>query len=266
MRGEVLKRCEAKVALVTGGAAGIGRACVETLVAEGASVLIADIADDRGASLAETLGNQVAYQTLDVRQEEHWQRCTQFCLDNWGKLDILVNNAGIAHIAGSLTPETITLEEWRGVNQINTEGVVLGCKHAIASMRENGGAIVNIASVAALMESPLAYPYGASKAAVLQVTKTVAAYCARQGYEIRCNAVLPGIISTELYDKASGSADKQQSLAGVPMGRPGKPEHVAKLVAFLASDESAYITGAPFSVDGGLAATNPMRSGDKRPA
>ena len=250
-----------KVVIVTGGAAGIGRACTEKLLESGAKVMIADINEELGSSVAEQLGESVAFFKLDVRSEEQWQDCIDQTVAKWGCVSILVNNAGIANTTKGLNPETITLDEWQLVNAINTEGVVLGCKLAIAAMRmTGGGSIINMASVGGTWESPLAYPYGASKAAVIQITKTVGLYCARQGYEIRCNAVLPGTIQTELYLQATPEQARRQNEAAVPMGRLGTPEHIANMVAFLAGDESSYITGAAFPVDGGLSSANPMRS------
>ena len=139
---------------------------------------------------------------------------------------------------------------------------MLGCKHAIRAMKPSGGgAIVNIASIAATVASPLAVPYGASKAAVVQLTKTVAYDCARRGYNIRCNAILPGTIETTLY-KTFSEEQRTANARGVPLGRVGTPGDVAMAVAFLASDDASYITGAQIAVDGGLAVVNPMRAGD----
>lgn len=259
--GCVLGSFSHKVAIVTGGSAGIGRACVKRLTGEGARVIVADINTAAGESLSDQLGENAVFFPLDVRSEEQWQACVDTCFEKWGRLDVLVNNAGIARVSDGITPETITLDEWRSVNAVNTEGVVLGCKHAIAGMRKTGsGSIINMASVGGTVESPLNYPYGASKAAVIQITKTVGLYCARQGYEIRCNAVLPGTIRTELYMAATPEEFRRQNKAAVPVGRLGTPEQIASMVVYLASDEAQYITGAGIPVDGGLLAANPMRS------
>lgn len=252
-------RFNGKVAIVTGGAAGIGAATARLMTEQGGRVLLTDVQEEGGRQLTGDLGDAASFLHHDVRSEEGWRIVVAHCLDAWGRLDILVNNAGVSFLGGQFTPETITLEEWRGVNSINVEGVMLGCKHAIPAMRDGGGgAIVNLASIAALVETPLVYAYGAGKAAVVQMTKTVALHCAKNDYAIRCNAVLPGPVETELY-KTFTEEQRAQNDRAIPLGFAGKPEDVANAVLFLASDESRFVTGASLSVDGGLAAVNPMR-------
>ena len=255
------KRFDDKTALVTGGATGIGRATVELLASQGARVLIADVNESTGEALAESLGDVAAFCKLDVSSEEAWKRAVARCIERFDHLDIVVNNAGIGFVVGQLTPEDMTLEEWQVVNRVNMDGVMLGCKYAIENMKNLGGAIVNIASVGGLFASPLAVPYGAGKAAVIQFTKTVAFYCAKRGYPIRCNAVLPGTIRTSMYETFSDEQLAANARA-VPIGRVGTAAEIASAVAFLCSEEASYITGTQLVVDGGLCAANPMRAAD----
>ncbi len=251
-----------RAAIVTGAASGIGRAVAERFVAEGAQVLLSDLDGVAGAEVAGQLGDAAHFQRADVASETDWTTLAQCAEDRFGGLHLLVNNAGVAKLAGHMTPEALTLEEWHNVNRINMDGVMLGCRTAIAAMRHAGGAIVNLASVGALFASPLAVPYGAGKAAVIQYTKTVATWCAKQGYPIRCNAVLPGIVATRLYVGTVTQAQRDANLRSVPAGRVGQPEEVAQAIAFLCSEEASYITGAALPVDGGLSAANPMRTED----
>ena len=251
-----------KTSIVTGAASGIGLATAERLVAEGGNVLLTDLDEQAGSEAAERLGAAARFRVHDAASEADWEAVMADCVSRFGQLDVLVNNAGVAFLAGQLSPEEVTLEEWQRVNAVNAAGVMLGCKHAIRAMKSSGGgAIVNIASIAATVASPLAVPYGASKAAVVQLTKTVAYDCARRGYNIRCNAVLPGTIETTLY-KTFSEEQRAANARGVPLGRPGTPDNVARAVVFLASEDAGYITGAQLAVDGGLSAVNPMRAGD----
>lgn len=251
-----------KVSIVTGAASGIGLATAERLVAEGGNVLLTDLNEEAGSEAAQRLGAAARFRVHDAASEADWESVVADCVSRFGRLDVLVNNAGVAFLAGQLSPEEVTLEEWQRVNAVNAAGVMLGCKHAIRAMKPSGGgAIVNIASIAAMVASPLAVPYGASKAAVVQLTKTVAYDCARRGYNIRCNAVLPGTIETTLY-KTFSEEQRAANARGVPLGRVGTPQDVAMAVAFLASEDAGYITGAQIAVDGGLATVNPMRASD----
>lgn len=257
-----MRRFLNKASIVTGAASGIGLATAERLVAEGGHVLLTDLNEEAGSEAAQRLVAAAGFRVHDAASEADWESVVADCVSRFGRLDVLVNNAGVAFLAGQLSPEEVTLEEWQRVNAVNAAGVMLGCKHAIRAMKSSGGgAIVNIASIAATVASPLAVPYGASKAAVVQLTKTVAYDCARRGYNIRCNAVLPGTIETTLY-KTFSEEQRAANARGVPLGRVGTPEDVAMAVAFLASDDAGYITGAQIAVDGGLAAVNPMRAGD----
>ncbi|MHB1298730.1 MAG: glucose 1-dehydrogenase [Gemmatimonadaceae bacterium] len=258
-----MRRLSGKVALITGAAQGIGAAIAGAFIREGATVLLTDIRDAQGTALAEALGNGAHYERLDVRESEHWSRVTQGLLDRFGRLDVVVNNAGITGFEDGPVahdPEHATLEAWRAVLATNLDGVFLGCQHAIRAMRRNeSGSIVNISSRSGLVGIPLAAAYAASKAAVRNHTKSVALYCAQQGLRIRCNSVHPAAIMTPMWDAMLGAgpgrSEREAALVrDTPLQRFGTPEEVAQMVVYLASDESAYTTGAEFVLDGGLLA------------
>jgi 3(or 17)beta-hydroxysteroid dehydrogenase len=252
-----MNRVQDKVALITGGASGIGRATAELLTAEGARVVIGDLDRAAGERAAATLGERGAFHPLDVTDEAQWIAVTDAIVRDHGRLDILLNNAGIA-----LTKdvETTTLDEWRRVMAINLDGVFLGCKHAVRAMKaRGGGAIVNLSSVAGLIGDPRLAAYCASKGGVRLLTKSVALHCARKGYNIRCNSVHPSFVETPMLDgMLARSRDPAKARAGyaaaAPLGRIAQPNDVAQMILFLASDESAFTTGAEFVVDGGLTA------------
>lgn len=248
-----------RVALISGGANGIGAATARRLASQGACVAIGDLAGVGGETLARELGGQ--FVELDVASEIAWRRAVQSIVERHGKLDILVNAAGIEGDVSVGTLELTTLSEWRRVLSVNLDGTFLGCREAMAAMREHGGgAIVNVASVGAYYPTLQGVAYGASKGAVTQLTKSVALYGSQDSKRIRCNSVHPGMIATRMLDniaaqlKQRGPAEgeaAQQSLQRMPLGGPGRPEDVAQLICFLVSDDASYITGAEFSVDGG---------------
>ena len=250
-------RVQGKVALITGGASGIGLATAELMAQEGAKIVIADI--DRAAAerAVARLGTAASFHLLDVTREEHWIAATDTVVREHGRLDILVNNAGIALLKDV---ELTTLEEWRGLMQINLDGVFLGCKHAVRVMKERGGgSIVNLSSVAGLIGHPQLAAYCASKGGVRLLTKSVALHCARRGYDIRCNSVHPSFAATPMLegmlDIARDREKMRASLANAaPLGRVAQPDEVARTILFLASDESSFTTGAEMTVDGGLTA------------
>lgn len=245
------RRIEGKVALVTGGASGLGAAIARRFAAEGARVVVADIDDAAGTALAADLG--ATYQRLDVTCEEDWVRVLAAIDTADARLDILVGNAGITTV-GSV--ETLGLADFRQMLDIDLVGVFLGCKHAPAVMRRHGGSIVNMGSMCALRAQPDLAGYNAVKAAVAHLTRSAALHYAAAGYGIRCNSVHPGAIHTPILDKVMAQVADPAALyagwvAGHPVGRLGRPEEVAALVLHLASDEAAFITGAAFAIDGG---------------
>ncbi len=263
-----MPRLHAKVALVTGAAQGIGAAIARAFVAEGAAVVLTDIRDRQGSPLATALGQTAHYEHLDVRRAADWERVVGEVRARYGRVDVVVNNAGITGFEDGPVahdPEHATLESWRAVFATNLDGVFLGCQHAIRAMRGNPGdaagtgSIVNISSRSGLVGIPLAAAYAASKAAVRNHTKSVALYCAQQGLRIRCNSVHPAAIMTPMWDAMLGAGPERSEreaafVRDTPLRRFGTPEEVAHAVVYLASDESAYTTGAELVLDGGLLA------------
>lgn len=245
-------RVEGKVALVTGGGSGLGAADCEALAREGAIVVVTDVKHETAAAVAERIGNGAMAVALDVADEAQWIGVMQQIEARFGRLDILVNNAGVVL---SADVEDTTLEQFRWVNAIMTDGVFLGCKHAIPLMnRHDGGSIINMSSTGALLGYPIFFAYSAAKGAVRAMTKSVAVMCQEKGYKIRCNSVHPGAIETPMVQTAEGRPDRPREIPeGVlPPGTPGHPKDVAALVLFLASDESRFITGAELVIDNGV--------------
>lgn len=252
-----------KTAVVTGAAQGIGAAIARLFVQEGCFVYVTDINDDLGNAVASSLGDRACYLRLDVRREEDWQQVAAHISNEGRRWDILVNNAGITGFENGAVrhdPEHARLEDWRSVHQTNLDGVFLGCKYAIRSMRQSGaGAIVNISSRSGLVGIPGAAAYASSKAAVRNHTKTVALYCAEQRLSVRCNSIHPAAVLTPMWEPMLGSdIGREERMAALvrdtPLRRFGMPEEVAALALLLASDEATYITGSEFNIDGGLLA------------
>lgn len=250
----IVDRLSNRVAIVSGGASGIGAATCERLVAEGASVVIADLNETAGTQVATDLGEAVAaFHRLDVTRRESWQEVTDFALSRFGGLDILVNCAGICL---PNTVENATLEDWHATLAVNVDGTFFGCQSAVAAMKDRGGAIVNFSSISGLAANADMFAYDASKGAVRGMSKEVATYCCARGYAIRCNSVHPGTIETPMvtgfFDEHSD--DPSSWVAAQAIKRFGTPDEVAAMVAFLASDDSSFSTGAEFVIDGGLMA------------
>ncbi len=226
-------------------------------------MVLTDINDERGQAEADRLGARASYRRLDVRVAEDWDQVIAETLEGQGQLDILVNNAGISGFeSGVMThdPEHAELADWRAVHATNLDGVFLGCRAAIRAMRPRGkGAIINISSRSGQVGIPGAAAYAASKAAILNHSKTVALYCAEQGLAIRCNTIVPAAILTPMWEPMLGQGpDREQRIkafvADCPLGRFGQPEEVAALAVLLASDEATYMTGAELVIDGGMLA------------
>lgn len=250
-----MKRVEGKVALITGGASGIGRGCARRLAAEGARVVIADRDVAGGQAVAAELGAPHVFEQLDVTDEDGWARVIEATLRVFGRLDILINSAGIA-VWGDI--ERLTLAQWRHQHAVNSDGTFLGCRAAVGAMKHTGGgSIINLSSVAGLIGVGDAAAYCASKGAVRLLTKSVALHAARAGYNIRCNSVHPSFIDTPMVDAVCDAAPDQKKMRtaverAAPLGRIGQVDDVANLVLYLASDESTFVTGAELVVDGGL--------------
>ena len=247
-------RLENKVALISGGARGMGAVEAKLFAEEGAKVIIGDILEEEGRKVEAEInegGGGCVFVSLDVSSEEAWQNAVNEAVSRYGKLDILVNNAGIyrAH-----NVEETTSDEWDQVMDINAKGVFLGTKHAIPAMRDaGGGSIVNISSVAGLVGSQATSSYNASKGAVRLLTKSTAIQYASDG--IRANSVHPGTIETPMTEGfLTDPSMRQDRMDRTPIGRLGKPEDVAYGALFLASDEASFMTGSELVIDGGRTA------------
>jgi NAD(P)-dependent dehydrogenase (short-subunit alcohol dehydrogenase family) len=249
-----MRRLEGRVALVTGGANGIGRATVYRLAEEGAKVLVTDVADADGEKVVahlRELGREATYQHHDVTSTEDWERAVERAMTEYGGLDILFNNAGTGGL-GAI--EDVTLEEYERNVAIDQTSVFLGMKIAGEALKASGhAAVINNSSIFGASGGFGTSPdYHAAKGAVRTLTKNIALHWAREG--VRVNSVHPGFIQTHLLDQATGTPFEQMMIDLTPMGRIGKPEEIASVVAFLASDDASFMTGAEVFVDGGYMA------------
>ena len=250
-------RLEGKTALVTGAASGIGLQTSIRLAEEGALVMMTDINHEEGLQQAEILGANATFLKLDITEEEEWISVLDETVKRFDRLDILVNSAGMVLIADV---EQITLEDWRKVHAVNLDGTFLGCKHGVRVMKEFGaGSIINLSSVSGMIGGFNLAAYNSSKGAVRMLTKSVALHCARAGYGIRCNSIHPTFIETPMLDsmiRDSPDPEKarQTLVRQVPLRRIGKPEDVANMIVYLASDESTFVTGTEMVIDGGVIA------------
>lgn len=237
-------RLTGKVALVSGGARGMGASHVQTMVAEGARVVFGDILDEEGMAVATELGDAVRYVHLDVTQPAHWTAAVDTAVASFGGLHVLVNNAGILNIG---TVEDYALTEWQRILDVNLTGVFLGIRAAVKPMKQAGhGSIINISSIEGLAGTIASHGYTATKFAVRGLTKSTALELGPSG--IRVNSIHPGLVRTPMTDWVP------EDLFQTALGRAAEPVEVSQLVVYLASDESSYSTGAEFVVDGGTVA------------
>ena len=258
-----MDRLKGKVALITGGASGLGRQSAIRMTEEGAKVVITDINAEMGAKTADEIGGDILFLEHDVTHEAGWQAVIEVALTRHGRLDVVVNGAGVATLGDV---EETSFEEWQRVQAINSDSVFLGCKYGVAAIKQTsreegsgGGSIINISSVAGLIGGHNLAAYNASKGAVRLLTKSVALHCARQGYNIRCNSVHPTFIETPMvkamYENAPDPEKTKAKLARqIPVGHMGEPDDIAWGIVYLASDESKFMTGTEFVVDGGITA------------
>jgi NAD(P)-dependent dehydrogenase (short-subunit alcohol dehydrogenase family) len=254
-------RMEGKIALVTGGASGLGAAMTRMFVGEGARVLLTDIDFDGATAVATQLGDAAAAHRHDVTCADDWSAAIAAAEARFGGLHILVNNAGIA-IAG--TVEETSLEDWRRVHAVDLDGVFLGCKLALpliaqTTAREGSrGSILNVSSIAGVIAAANMAAYNSAKAGVRHLTKSVALHCARAGYPVTCNSVHPTFIDTPIIGKMMPARDRDALIAKfarqVPLGRIGEPDDIAYAALYLCSDEAKFVTGAELYIDGGISA------------
>ncbi|MHA6316869.1 SDR family oxidoreductase [Altererythrobacter sp. CAU 1778] len=257
------RRCEGKLALVTGAAQGLGRAHATRLAEEGARVLCTDIDGEGAADTArlidEALGSGTAYALRhDVTSPDDWEAAVDAAREQMGGLNVLVNNAGIG-VGGDI--ESCTFEDWKRCYAINVDSIFHGCQKALPLMREHApGSIVNISSIAGLIASDRMPAYNSTKAAVWMLTKSIALHCAKQNMNIRCNSVHPTFVDTPILDGTARNAGLAKDVLleklarQVPLKFVGEPNDIANAVVYLASDESRFMTGAEMKLDGGISA------------
>lgn len=240
---------DGRVALVTGGARGIGAAYVRALHAAGARIVIADILEDAGNALAAELGDRAHFVSLDVTDEAQWVLAVEAAVQRFGTIDVLVNNAGIANAAPI---EHLSTEKWNAVIAVNLTGTFFGCRAVVPTMKEHGrGSIINISSVEGMRGSRGVHGYTAAKFGVRGLSASLAVELGPFG--IRVNSVHPGFINTSMTTRVDPAH------LDIPLGRPGEPEDLAGTIVFLASDASSFTSGAEFVVDGGMIAGIPHR-------
>ncbi|MEO9468946.1 SDR family oxidoreductase [Parasphingorhabdus sp.] len=252
-----MQRLSNKKCVITGAARGIGKAIAKAFADEGGTVLLTDCDT---TTLAKT-GEELCAETfpLDVRREGDWERLAA----HWPSVDVVVNNAGITGFEDSTAPqdpENASLDSWRSVHEVNLDGTFLGCRYSIQAMKAQGtGSIINISSRSGMVGIPGAAAYASSKAAIRNHSKSVALYCAQQGWKIRCNSIHPAAVMTPMWEPMLGEgAARETAMAALvrdtPLQRFGEASEVAAMALLLASDEATYITGTEMTIDGGILA------------
>lgn len=237
-----------KIAIVTGGSTGIGKAIVEKYLEYGAEVVIANRSEEAGRETAAELGCD--FQQCDVSDYEQVQHLVDSTIDEYDRLDAMVNNAGIGRVG---TVEDMTLKDWTDVIQINLTGVMYGARAALPYLKQTDGCIINIASIYGLVGGPGAAAYSAAKGGVVNLTREIAVDYASDG--VRVNCICPGFVETPMTDEYLDQEQFYEFVHGqTPMGRVAQPEEIGGIAMFLASDEASYITGANIPVDGGWTA------------
>jgi len=253
-----------KIALVTGGASGLGLASARRLAEEGATVVLADVDARRGRSAADSIPGAV-FAALDVTDEGQWAALVDRIVADHGRLDVLLNCAGVVTLASI---EDTTEEIWRRVNAVGTDGTFFGCKHALRVMKAAGaGSIINMCSTASIQGGPRIFAYAASKSAIRGMTKSVAVLCAQQGYGVRCNSIHPGNMETPMLQGVRDvvRAEDPEAARGMENVWVGEPLDVANMVLFLASDESRAVNGAAMVVDNSTTITEGVVPRSPRP-
>ena len=247
-----------KVALITGGASGIGLATGQLMAREGATVVLSDLQDGAGDEAVAAIiaaGGTAQYHHHDVTDEAEWKKIIETVQADHGRLDILVNNAGVG--SSGLPVDETPLEFWRDTMAVNLDGVFLGVKHGVGAMKEQGGVIINTSSILGVVGLPLTAAYTASKGGVRLLTKAVAIECAARGLNIRVNSVHPGFIDTPMVGGAiqrGGPARREAILQSQPTGQMGEPSDIAEGILYLASDAAKFVTGSELIIDGGYLA------------
>ena len=253
-------RVENKVAIVTGAASGLGFAAAQKLMDEGAKVLLTDINEEVINSMPERLANYSETQfhaaVHDVANEDSWINIIEKAENHFGKINVLVNSAGISLGADVVSTD---FEIWKKVHQVNLDSVFLGCKYAVPIMSKSGqGSIINLSSISGIVAGWNTAAYNSSKAGVRLLSKSVALYCAKKGYDVRCNSVHPAFVDTPILDPLKQAFGEENAVAKlsrqIPMNKIGDTDDVSYAILYLASDESKFMTGTEIVLDGGLSA------------